>query len=549
VVKCDEKQGNSTQEVNNLTEKQGNSKQEVESKTEDQQGNIKQHFEELWIRMLTMGKSLTCGDAVIVGPVYKIDISVGGVPSRALVDSGSQVCIVRKQLLPYIKESKEWGLPDCLQQHLPFDAQPVGAEGSALGALALVRLEITIAATDKCLEIPCYVMDSSKPIWQGETKNCGVIIGTNALVAFDFSILMTDGSRVEPASSQEDRVRLCDSESESKFISSETYKTVFSPIEPVTTTQPTESQELVVSSQGYNCNPLYKSSSVLGVVLKCATQVMPGQTIWIDVEATEDDNFLTSNITAAGVTTEDDHVILTPEQSTEFVPAKSLLTFKCRPDSPSPSSHFGVRSLQVAVPDEKILIDEHCDFIGGICNHETLSKVPVINWGREPKVLRRGAILGHIEQASLVEHGDPLWSDPWSELPARFEEPVMRMCQNSEGLNQLKCEIKIGEDCSSSERQELLDSLLDCDDAFALNEDELGETDIVEHFIDTKDAKPVREIPRRLPYALRTQLEEELDKLQKIKCIEPATSPYASPIVFKEKEWKLATLCGLSECQ
>ena len=88
MVKCDEKQGSSTQEVNNQ---------------EEQQGNIKQHFEELWICMLSMNKFLTCSDAVI-GPVY---ISVGGVPSRALVDSGSQVCIVRKQLLPYIKENKE----------------------------------------------------------------------------------------------------------------------------------------------------------------------------------------------------------------------------------------------------------------------------------------------------------------------------------------------------------------------------------------------------------------------------------------------------------
>jgi len=156
LVKCDEKQGKNTRELSNQTEeKQLNGKQEVDSETEEQQGNIKQHFEELRIRMLSMSKSSTCGDAVIVG-VYKIDISVGGVPSRALADSGSQVCIVRKQLLPYIKKNKEWGLRDCLQQQLPFDAQPVGAEG--FGALALVKLEITIAATDKCLEIPCYVM-------------------------------------------------------------------------------------------------------------------------------------------------------------------------------------------------------------------------------------------------------------------------------------------------------------------------------------------------------------------------------------------------------
>jgi len=50
VVKCDEKQGNSTQEVNNqMEEKQVNSKQEVDSETEEQQGNIKQHFVDSYV--------------------------------------------------------------------------------------------------------------------------------------------------------------------------------------------------------------------------------------------------------------------------------------------------------------------------------------------------------------------------------------------------------------------------------------------------------------------------------------------------------------------
>ena len=38
----------------------------------------------------------------------------------------------------------------------------------------------------------------------------------------------------------------------------------------------------------------------------------------------------------------------------------------------------------------------------------------------------------------------------------------------------------------------------------------MGETDVVEHSIDTSAAKAVKEPPRRLPYALRKQLEEEL---------------------------------------
>ena len=61
------------------------------------------------------------------------------------------------------------------------------------------------------------------------------------------------------------------------------------------------------------------------------------------------------------------------------------------------------------------------------------------------------------------------------------------------------------------------------------------EKQTVKHFIDTSGAKPVKEAARRLPYALRQQLEVELDKLLKIKCIEPANSPYASPLVLVRK--------------
>ena len=49
------------------------------------------------------------------------------------------------------------------------------------------------------LEIPCHVMDSSKPIWQ-EVRNCGMIISTNVLVAFDFRILHANGIKVIPDS-------------------------------------------------------------------------------------------------------------------------------------------------------------------------------------------------------------------------------------------------------------------------------------------------------------------------------------------------------------
>ena len=39
-----------------------------------------------------------------------------------------------------------------------------------------------------------------------------------------------------------------------------------------------------------------------------------------------------------------------------------------------------------------------------------------------------------------------------------------------------------------------------------------------------------------LPYALRKQIEEELDKLLQINCVESANSPYISLIVLVKKK-------------
>ena len=67
----------------------------------------------------------------------------------------------------------------------------------------------------------------------------------------------------------------------------------------------------------------------------------------------------------------------------------------------------------------------------------------------------------------------------------------------------------------------------------ALTDEELGETNLVTHSINTGDAKPVKTLPRRLPYVLQRELEEEMNKLMNIGCIKPSNSPYASPLVKK----------------
>jgi len=69
-------------------------------------------------------------------------------------------------------------------------------------------------------------------------------------------------------------------------------------------------------------------------------------------------------------------------------------------------------------------------------------------------------------------------------------------------MAQLKSKLVIGNTCSKEEQGELEKLLLSKHNYFALKDTELGETDVVEHSIDTGDAKPVKMCSRRLPYAL-----------------------------------------------
>ena len=125
-------------------------------------------------------------------------IEVNGIKTRALLDHGAQVSLARKELLPLIKEKNKWSHSQCDTRNLKMDAQPIGAGGEALGAVAAVSLDITIEKTKGTQQVPCYVLESSKPIWKGELENCAVILGTNALESLGFKIVRQDGTIVEP---------------------------------------------------------------------------------------------------------------------------------------------------------------------------------------------------------------------------------------------------------------------------------------------------------------------------------------------------------------
>ena len=71
---------------------------------------------------------------------------------------------------------------------------------------------------------------------------------------------------------------------------------------------------------------------------------------------------------------------------------------------------------------------------------------------------------------------------------------------------------------------------------FSLEEGERGETDLVEFFIDTGDTPPLRQRPRRMPFAVREEVARQLTLMQRTGVIQPSKSPWASPVVLVRKK-------------
>lgn len=83
------------------------------------------------------------------------------------------------------------------------------------------------------------------------------------------------------------------------------------------------------------------------------------------------------------------------------------------------------------------------------------------------------------------------------------------------------------------QRQELESVIADFRE---LSSDAPGRTDLIEHYIDTGDAKPFKQ--RQFPFspALQAQLHKEIDTMLAQGVIEPSTSPWSSPIIMVKKK-------------
>ena len=166
----------------------------------------------------------------------------------------------------------------------------------------------------------------------------------------------------------------------------------------------------------------------------------------------------------------------------------------------------------------------------------------VINTSCEDVTLKQGSIVGNVQPvvkisapnkqyyqicSAKADMSDGIESETVNNLPEHLQDLVDRAS---------------GE-MSSSEYQILTNLISSYSDIFASPNGELGRTDRIKHTIDTGDARPIRQAPRRLSPCRRELVEQEIDKMLAQGIIETSDSPWAAPIVLVSKKDGTTRFC------
>ena len=183
------------------------------------------------------------------------------------------------------------------------------------------------------------------------------------------------------------------------------------------------------------------------------------------------------------------------------------------------------------------------------------------DWSTESSCVKEGI---HVSR-TLVPH------DSWSNIPVLVmnvkKEPISLKCNTvmstlqevdvvGEEQQNISSEIQDGSAGKDNVIPEFLQKMLDGVDpsipestclaleaillrhvgVFSKDENDLGETNIMMHHIDTGDARPVRQPLRRYPATHVEAISEHVDSMLKQGTIEPASSPWASNVVLVKKK-------------
>ena len=158
-------------------------------------------------------------------------------------------------------------------------------------------------------------------------------------------------------------------------------------------------------------------------------------------------------------------------------------------------------------------------------------KCRLVNSSNSPVTIPKGFTLASAQPI----HPDDLCS---FQLPQQVASTATSQGDNEEDPNVLKdnIEFHISQALTPAQKKEMLQLLVDNRKVFSTCTAELGQTDLIEHSIDTGDAKPVNQRSYRVSPKHRQDLDDIIDDMLKHGLIEHSTSKWSSPCLLVDKQ-------------
>ena len=144
------------------------------------------------------------------------------------------------------------------------------------------------------------------------------------------------------------------------------------------------------------------------------------------------------------------------------------------------------------------------------------------------RTLQKGLVLGLLDPVETV-HDDTRKTD-------HLLTCSVDLLQDQVLPEHLRAMVDEAVDLNDSQKQVVSNLLLEFEHCFEGGKYGLGQTDMVTHKIDTGDHQPIKVPPRRLGWAQRRAMEEEVQKMLAKGVIEPSNSPWSSPPVLVRKK-------------
>ena len=141
--------------------------------------------------------------------------------------------------------------------------------------------------------------------------------------------------------------------------------------------------------------------------------------------------------------------------------------------------------------------------------------------------LPRKTIIGFLEEVSMVYDEDSKTRTDDQESDSEFTDSDTEKLFNTlniDSSNLSNDQLKMARDMITKHRQ-----------VFAMPNEPLGCTDVLNHAINTEGAVPIQQRPRKFPQPQRHEIRKQVQEMLAQNVIEPSQSPWSSPVVLVAK--------------